>query len=115
MIKFLGYVIYIQYIVFIETQTMEKREIEFKICIDFSQLIKFIEDNSDKGWNEIHDISIESYLFEEYSGRIGHLQFLEDKDVYNPNENRLFFQKMVNLFFETYNIDKSKLITVLCT
>jgi hypothetical protein len=92
-----------------------KHEIDWNICINCTDLFKFIENNSDKNWNTICDISNEAYLFEEYSGRIGYLQFLQDKDVYNPNENRLFFQRMINVFFETYNIDKSKMITVLFT
>ena len=92
-----------------------KHDVDFKICIDCTDLFNFIEKNSNKDYNTICDIANEAYLFEEYSGRIGHLKFLQDKDVYNPNENRLFFQRMINAFFETYNIDKSKLITVLFT
>jgi len=92
-----------------------KHQIDWKICIDCGELYEFIANNSDKTHNQICEIANEAYLFEEYSGRIGHLQYMVDKDVYNPTENNLFFQKMANGFFEAYNIDKSKLITVLFT
>lgn len=89
-----------------------KHEIWFDVSIDCVELYKFIENNSDKDYNTICNIANESYLFEEY-GRVDFLRYIEEKDVYKPNENRLFFQRMVNAFFKTYDIDKSELITIL--
>ena len=92
-----------------------KHEIDWKTCIDLDDLMDFMVNNSKKSRDAILMVIRAADLFEEYSGIIGYIGFIPEEEVYNPNKNTLFFQRMVNAFFEAYNIDKSEMITVVFT
>ena len=92
------------------------REIKFDVCIDGSELTRFIEDNSDYEWNDICDLEREAKLYGDEGRAFGFLEYLEDpEDIYKSTKNRVYIQSMINRFYEAYNLDKSKGLIILFT
>lgn len=89
-----------------------KRKVNFNrsIIIDTTDIIQFIEDNSDYAWNDICDLSVEFQLVDD-EGSKGTINYVEN---INPKEskNNQFFQEMINSFYEAHNIDKKESIIV---
>ena len=90
---------------------MITKEIKFKKCFDGSELTQFIEDNSDKDWNTICDIEQEFELFDEKD--FGYISYNPELNIYNPTENKLFYQDMINKFYEAHNLDTKESFIVL--
>ena len=94
---------------------MKKHEIKFSVCFDGAELTQFIENNSDKDWNTICDIEKEFQLYGDEGRCFGYISYDETLTVYKPTPNKIFLQEMINKFFEVYNLDKTKSITILFT
>jgi uncharacterized membrane-anchored protein len=85
--------------------------------MDGCELIQFIVDNSEMDWNDVCDMERELGIYGEYSGRIAYINYMSDSDIekYLETENEKFYQRMISYFYETYELDKTKSITMLFT
>jgi len=93
-----------------------KEDLEFDLCMDGCELTNFIDENSDKEWNDICTLERDAELYGDEGRCFGYLMYNEDpSDVYKPTPGNIFIQEMVNKFYEAYDIDKSKTIIILFT
>jgi len=91
------------------------KEITFSRCIDGCDLTQFIEDNSDKDWNTICDIENKIQLYGDEGGTIGYILYEDEGSIYHnhTDQNEIWYQEMINKFYEAYNLDKNESITIL--
>ena len=86
----------------------------FGICTDSSNLTRFIEDNSDMTWNDAIDLAREAFVYGDEGSEIGSITYQpEDKWLYSWSSKEELWQSLVNKFYEAYNLDKTKPITLL--
>ena len=93
-----------------------KEDLEFDLCMDGCELTNFIDENSDKEWNDICDLESNAELYDDEGRGFGYLKYIEDTSkIYKPTPGNIFIQDMVNKFYEAYDIDKNKTIIILFT
>lgn len=98
-----------------EEKKLKTHEIKFQTCINGAELTRFVENNSDKDWNTICDIEKEFELYGDEGREIGYICYDKSLSVYKPTKNKIFFQDMINKFYEAYKLDKNKNLIVLFT
>jgi hypothetical protein len=93
---------------------MKTRKLDLELSMDGTELIQFIEDNSDIEWNDICGLTNEFELYGD-EGR-GYIHYMEDPTkMYKPTENRVMMQEWVNKFFEAHKLDKKTSILTIFT
>jgi hypothetical protein len=92
---------------------MKTKSIEFWKCIDGGDLTQFVEDNSDKDWNTICVIEREFELYGDEGRTHGYISYNPLLIIYKETPNKIFYQEMINKFYEAYGLDPKENLIVL--